>query len=124
MVSGDTRPCQELVRVGKGASLLIHEATHADDMRDKAISDRHCTVAEAVDVATRMEAEYTILTHFSSRFEKLVPDLTVYGEKAKSMACAVDSMEVESDRLHLLPAISSRMCEELTKEYGDAVEAD
>jgi ribonuclease Z len=28
--SGDTRPCEALVRAGKGADLLIHEATHED----------------------------------------------------------------------------------------------
>jgi ribonuclease BN (tRNA processing enzyme) len=29
--SGDTKPCQSLVQAGQGATLLIHEATLADD---------------------------------------------------------------------------------------------
>jgi ribonuclease BN (tRNA processing enzyme) len=38
--SGDTRPCQDLVVAGADTDLLIHEATHSDDMIDKARSDR------------------------------------------------------------------------------------
>ena len=38
--SGDTRPCQDLVVAGADADLLLHEATHSDDMVDKARSDR------------------------------------------------------------------------------------
>ena len=82
--SGDTRPCDALVEAGKGSTVLLHEATHADDMGDKAKSDRHCTVEEAVDVASRMQCKHTVLTHFSSRFEKLVPDLGKYGAKVGS----------------------------------------
>ena len=36
------------------------------------IFHRHSTVGEAVDIAYRMRAKNTILTHFSSRFEKMV----------------------------------------------------
>lgn len=38
--SGDTRPCLDLALAGADADLLIHEATHSDDMIDKARSDR------------------------------------------------------------------------------------
>ena len=117
--SGDTRPCNALVREGFGADLLIHEATHADDMLDKARSDRHSTVGEAIDVATRMQAQHTILTHFSSRWEKLVPDVRAYGAKAARVACAVDCMHVPIARLEDLPGISLRMTDLLQLEYGD-----
>ena len=98
---------------------MIHEATHADDMLDKARSDRHSTVGEAIDVATRMQAQHTILTHFSSRWEKLVPDVRVYGAKADRVACAVDCMHVPIARLEDLPGISLRMTDLLQLEYGD-----
>ena len=44
--SGDTRPCQPLVALGEGASLLIHEATFetalATDARHKQVAQpRH-----------------------------------------------------------------------------------
>lgn len=38
--SGDTRPCEDLVVAGAEADLLIHEATHSDDLIAKARSDR------------------------------------------------------------------------------------
>jgi ribonuclease Z len=122
--SGDTRPCSELVADGAGADLLIHEATHSDDMIDKARSDRHSTVGEAIDISVQMRAKYTILTHFSSRFEKMVPDVRAYGSRAANVACAVDGMHVELARLPLLPAISIRITDLLAKEYKEAIDED
>ena len=69
--SGDTRPSSALVRAGAGATVLIHEATFEDSMTEDAISKRHCTVSEAVDVAQRMGAHRCILTHFSQRYPAL-----------------------------------------------------
>jgi ribonuclease Z len=51
--SGDTRPCDNLVEMGKDATLLIHEATLEDDMIKEAIEKRHSTTAEAVEIGKR-----------------------------------------------------------------------
>jgi ribonuclease Z len=51
--SGDTRPCDNLVEMGKDATLLIHEATLEDDMIKEAIEKRHSTTAEAVEIGRR-----------------------------------------------------------------------
>ena len=68
--SGDTRPCQRLVQAGKGATILIHEATFESGKAAEAVERKHSTVDEALDIARRMEAKTVILTHFSQRYPK------------------------------------------------------
>ena len=68
--SGDTRPCDALVAAGRGATLLIHEATFDDDLADDARAKRHSTRSEALDVAARMGAYRTLLTHLSQRYAR------------------------------------------------------
>ena len=58
-------------QAGKGASLLIHEATFEDDLLALAKERRHCTTQEAIGIAQKMNAEFTILTHFSQRNPKV-----------------------------------------------------
>ncbi|GLI68411.1 hypothetical protein VaNZ11_012799 [Volvox africanus] len=66
--SGDTRPCPALISAGRGATLLIHEATFEPCLESRARSKRHCTSAEAAAVADAMGAYRTVLTHFSQRY--------------------------------------------------------
>ena len=69
--SGDTRPCEALVTAGRNATLLIHEATFDDERAADAVQKRHSTRGEALDVAGRMGAYRTLLTHLSSRYREL-----------------------------------------------------
>ncbi|GAA6009767.1 hypothetical protein JCM10207_004185 [Rhodosporidiobolus poonsookiae] len=71
--SGDTMPCEDLAVAGKGASLLVHEATIDDDKPELARAKGHSTFGEAIGIATRMEARHLLLTHFSARYPKLPP---------------------------------------------------
>ncbi|KAF4591050.1 hypothetical protein EYR40_009650 [Pleurotus pulmonarius] len=72
--SGDTQPTQNLVWAGRGATLLIHEATMADNQEEMARKKAHSTFGQAVDIGKRMNAENILLTHFSARYPKLPPD--------------------------------------------------
>ncbi|KAJ2743674.1 hypothetical protein GGI20_003565 [Coemansia sp. BCRC 34301] len=69
--SGDTRPCANLVTLGRAGSksptILLHEATHSDDLLEDAKAKRHTTVSEAVAMALGMGAENLLMTHFSQR---------------------------------------------------------
>ncbi|KAJ1767110.1 hypothetical protein LPJ74_005539 [Coemansia sp. RSA 1843] len=69
--SGDTRPCTNLVTLGRAGdrppTVLLHEATHTDDLIKDAIAKRHTTVSEAVAMALGMGAENLLMTHFSQR---------------------------------------------------------
>ncbi|KAG8859531.1 hypothetical protein FRB96_004415 [Tulasnella sp. 330] len=72
--SGDTIPCDALVEAGQGATVLIHEATMADDEVEMAAAKAHSTFGQAIDVGRRMHAKNIILTHFSQRYPKF-PEL-------------------------------------------------
>lgn len=51
--SGDTIPADRLVRAGLNATLLIHEASMADDQVDLAKKKMHSTFGQAIDVGRR-----------------------------------------------------------------------
>jgi len=51
-----------------GSDLLIHESTYNNTHEDLAIRNRHSTVGDALDAAKKMNAKFTILTHFSQRY--------------------------------------------------------
>ncbi|KAI0131590.1 hypothetical protein F4776DRAFT_626840 [Hypoxylon sp. NC0597] len=69
--SGDCRPCDDFVAIGKGATLLIHESTFDDELQGDAIAKKHSTMSEAIDVGRRMGARRILLTHFSQRYQKV-----------------------------------------------------
>jgi len=69
--SGDTMPTSTLIHAGENATLLIHEATMADDQADLAVRKAHSTFGQAVGVGISMKAENILLTHFSARYPKL-----------------------------------------------------
>lgn len=69
--SGDCRPCDRLISVGKNCDLLIHEATFDDLLVEHAMRKRHSTISEALSVARKMNARHLVLTHFSQRYPKI-----------------------------------------------------
>ncbi|MBN3304556.1 RNZ2 protein, partial [Amia calva] len=69
--SGDTMPCDALVKMGKGATLLIHEATLEDGMEEEAVEKRHSTTSQAIGIGMNMNAEFIMLNHFSQRYAKI-----------------------------------------------------
>ncbi|KAJ5490796.1 hypothetical protein N7539_002363 [Penicillium diatomitis] len=69
--SGDCRPSDKFASIGKGSTLLIHEATFQNDMVGSALAKRHSTAAEALEVGRRMGARSIFLTHFSQRYQKI-----------------------------------------------------
>jgi ribonuclease Z len=42
-------PCEALVSAGQNATILIHEATLADDMEEDAGERNHSTVSQAIN---------------------------------------------------------------------------
>ena len=94
--SGDTEPCEALIRDGSGADIFIHEATFEPEMVRDARSKRHSTVSEALSVARRAGAKRVVLTHFSQRYPKF-PKLDEHELESGGVAVAFDGCAVGLD---------------------------
>jgi len=66
--SGDTRPTRSLVKLARGADLLVHEATLMDELAARARRDGHSTPSQAAEVARKAGVKRLILTHVSARY--------------------------------------------------------
>jgi len=71
--TGDTRPCEAVVRLSNRADLLVHDSTHAGDLQEKAKEFMHSTCVEAAEVAKEAGAARLALFHFSPRYEDPSP---------------------------------------------------
>lgn len=99
--SGDATSADDLVKLGKNSTLLIHEATFQDELIEIAVAKRHSTISQALEQSQKMNAKYTILTHFSLRYS-IIPFLR--GNLPENTGIAFDNMEVTLDDL---PKLSS-----------------
>ncbi|GAA4425644.1 ribonuclease Z [Pontibacter saemangeumensis] len=53
--------------------LLYHEATFADDLRERAEYTFHSTARQAAELATAAQVRYLLIGHFSVRYKDLTP---------------------------------------------------
>ena len=94
--SGDTRPCESIEKESRGADLLIHDGTLADDLKDWAIETKHSTSKEAAILSKNAKVKQLILTHISSRYSEnaeplLIDAKSVFGK----VKLAEELMEIE-----------------------------
>lgn len=100
--SGDTMPCEALVRMGKDATLLIHEATLEDGLEEEAVEKTHSTTSQAISVGMRMNAEFIMLNHFSQRYAKVPLFSPDFNEK---VGIAFDHMKVSFGDFPTVPKL-------------------
>ena len=64
VISGDTKPCENMVKISKNSDLLIHDSTFLEEDEGKA----HTDVKQAAKTAKKAKVKQLILTHISRRY--------------------------------------------------------
>jgi ribonuclease Z len=79
--SSDTRPCDAVVALARGADTLIHEATYSERDPGRAGGHGHSTAGEAGEVAARAGVRHLILAHIGAEYHDAVEALVVEARK-------------------------------------------
>ena len=68
VISGDTKPLDEMINFSKNADILIHEATFDSNFEDVAGEYGHTTAAQAAEIAKKSNVGKLFLSHISPRY--------------------------------------------------------
>lgn len=93
--TGDTRRFKGLAKIAENADLLIHDATLADDLAERAEEDGHSTPSQAAQTAKEARAKRLILTHISARYDDSSGLLGQARRIFKNTSVAEDFMTIE-----------------------------
>jgi ribonuclease Z len=68
VISGDTAPCLATAEASRGAQLLIHDASFAEEESQRAAETGHSTARQAAALACEAGVDLLALVHISSRY--------------------------------------------------------
>ncbi len=66
--TGDTRVCDSVLEAARGADVLIHDSTFADEEVEKTEVMAHSTARQAAELARKAKVNKLYLTHLSQRY--------------------------------------------------------
>jgi ribonuclease Z len=99
--AGDTRPCDAVLDLAKGADILYHEATFAAGLDQRAGETGHSTTLDAARMARDAGARRLLLSHFSARYN----DTQSLMEEARTVfAPAEEAIELQRYELQETPS--------------------
>jgi ribonuclease Z len=90
----DTRPCEAVVELAEGASLLIADATFATELEQEAHKRGHSTAAQAAAMAAAAGVDRLLLSHISARYHDPTPLLSEARAVFAETEVARDLMEI------------------------------
>jgi ribonuclease Z len=100
-ISGDTLPSKTIVELARNSDVLIHDATFAEDFRDKANEYGHSTAKQAAMIAKEAQVKSLYLVHISPRYRNPAPILhdakTVFENSFVPSDLSVIEIKYESD---------------------------
>jgi ribonuclease Z len=67
-ITGDTKPCEATVEAARGAELLVHDSSFAEEEEQRAADTNHSTVGQAARVAKEAGVKMLAMVHVSSRY--------------------------------------------------------
>jgi ribonuclease Z len=68
VLTGDTRAAASVLEVAREADVLVHDATFAEEERERAEETGHATATQAAELAAAAAARMLVLTHLSNRY--------------------------------------------------------
>jgi len=68
VLTGDTRAAASVLEVAREADVLVHDATFAEEERERAEETGHATATQAAELAAAAQARMLVLTHLSNRY--------------------------------------------------------
>ncbi|OYT39179.1 MAG: ribonuclease Z [Candidatus Altiarchaeales archaeon ex4484_43] len=66
--TGDTRVCENIIKLAENADVLIHDGTFSHEELEKVAKAGHSTVKQAAEVAKKANVKRLFLTHISQRY--------------------------------------------------------
>jgi ribonuclease Z len=72
VILGDCSDASNVIPFAQQCDVLVHESTHDDTLREKAIDFGHSTPSMATALAEKCDAKCLLLNHFSQRYRSKV----------------------------------------------------